>query len=1298
MAATVAMAMGLGATTVVAPGAGAQTMQLLNSSSSTVRAAYEPLPDDIKQQTEEAMLARANEQNNSMNLLATGKGPGWCVDYAIPSPSLNPADYELRKLTGQSGNYGDSTSINADIETAAIHVAKQMVKEYNLSAVERNNAKIKKLNYVLQALLTNNLSALNQIRADIDESKYISTADFRDLTGFDINKVTLKPKDRGTGLADYRLVKDDAAFSKVAQDVSDTEYLTVLLPKDYTLNPNKMDNFTTQRLITVEQPGLKLEPKPTPEQPAPETSTTSTTSTTNKPSEPSTSQQTSTTSTTSTATKPSEPTTSTSTATTTRTEVSHVTEVVKKYEYHYTYIYNYQEYKSTINVSSNVSGSWNFEVKNGGELADVTKEDGKLVIKPKPGANGTLTIVVTDSNGQTYEYQVKVDYTSVTNVENNYNVVVNGGSTNNTSVTINLPSDGTHRVVSGGEWVTVKEQNGQLIVTPKPGSDGKTAVIEIIDGNGNVVNKVNVNITVNTTTQTDVKNIVTGGQIIIDNKGSYNFVKGGDLVNVEEKNGQLIITPKPNSSGQAILVVQDQWGNKYEYTINVDTKVNVDTRTITLQNGGKSEITISGDWTHRVVSGGENVNVTKNGNTLVVEGVKGKNGQAVIEIVDSNGQVIGRYTFVTVTTTQQITTNVVKKSIDDHTDFSVTRGDSSNTLKIVEGGDLVNSKDENGTLSVKPKQGVNGLLVIEERTADGQLLTRYEITITPAKIREVPVKITSDQVINMTGTDLTVTKGEELVDVTKSDKTWTFTPKEGANGQFVIEDRDSEGRTTVRYIVTVKPVQPKTTTINLEVTNTTSSGLNITIDQNSQYTVVEGKDKVDVTREGGQLVVKPKNGATGTVVIEVKNPDGTTTRYNIDIKQGNVPSRNVTIINTGGDTTGGGVQSGEFTVDVKPGNELEVVEGDKNIIEIVKNGDTRVITPKDGKSGTIVIVERDQNGNPINRYVIEIVGKTPTTDGQSGTITVTEKPQDNSSLTVKTPGNGGTITIKDGGKDVTGEYTIKDNGDGTWTIVRKDGKPLNGSLTITWTSQDGKSNATTGTITFEGGDKGNGGTTGGLIITDKDAGKGTIEITAPGKGGTITIKDGGKDVTDEFEIKDNGDGTWTLIRKDGKPLNGDLSITWTSPDGNTVTNNVNITVNTGSSNNREGGSSNPACVGAISLLSLPLLLAIPVGILSQVQIPGFEHISAQLNAAIQQANTEIQKGLGIFDQNRAGAAANVDEAAAQIAPLIGAGAAAVGALAVIAGVGAGVMHACGVVDLNEASSNGGSSLNGSSEK
>ncbi|MBP3948407.1 hypothetical protein [Corynebacterium sp. Marseille-P3884] len=1335
MAATIAMTMGLGATTVVAPDAGAQTLQLLQSKSPEVRAAYEPLPDDVKQQTEEALLARNNEENRGVNLLGSGKGPGWCIDFAIPSPSNNPADYELRKLTGQSGNYGDSISINEDIETAAIHVAKMMVKEYNLPATERNSGKIQKLNYVLQALLTNNLSALNQVRADIKEGKYVGTADFREITGFDINYVRVAPKDRRNGLADYRLVKNDAAFSKVAQDVSDAEYVTVLLPKDYTLNPNKMDNFTTQRLLTVEQPGLNLEPKPsetpTPQQsttqeqpapapkPTPEQSTEQTTSestttetTTEKSSEPSTSNET--TSKETTTSKSSEPTSAketTSTATTTRTEVSRVTEVnrvtevVKEYHHHYTYIYNYNEYESTIDVSSNVSGSWKFEVKEGGDLAEVVKENGKLVIKPKPGAKGTVTIVVTDAKGTTHEYTVDVDYTDINKNDSNHNVVVNGGGSNNRSVTITLPSDGSHKVVRGGEWASVKEENGKLIVTPKPGSNGKTVVVEILDGNGNTVDTVNVNITVNTKTETHVENIVAGGKIRIENKGSFEFTKGKDLVNVEEKNGELIITPKPNTKGQTVLVVTDEWGNKDQYTINVDTKVNVDERTITLQDGGKSEITISGDWTHRVVSGDDNVKVTKNGNTLVVEGVPGKNGQAVIEILDENNQVIGRYTFVVTTTKQKVTTNVVRKSIDDLTDFSITPGASSNTLKIVQGGNLVTTDENNGKLLVKPKQGSKGTVVVEERTSDNQLLTKWEITITPADIPEERREITDNGSITITGENLTVTKGEKLVNVTKDGDKTLFKPKAGANGEFVIEVRDEEGRTTHRLIVTVKPTQPKTTDINVKLENTSSSSATITVDQNSKHTVIEGEKKVEVTREGGQLIIKPKNGETGKAVIEVKNPDGSTTNYKVDITEGKVPQRNVTIVNTSGDSSNGRVQSGELTVDVKPGNDVKVVEGDKDLVVIDKQDDKVVVRPnedKPGQSGKLIIEERDPNGNPVKRYEIVIEGKTPSNnDGdQSGTITVTDKDPNKGTLTIETPGKGGEITIKDGnGKDVTGEYTVKDNGDGTYTIIRKDGKPLNGKLDITWTSEDGKNTSSTGTIVIEGnGDKG--GNAGTITVTDKDPENGIVEITAPGKGGEITIKDGDKDVTGEFDVKDNGDGTWTLTRKDGKPLSGNLTISWTSPDGKTFTNNVNITVNTGSSKVRGGGSSNPACIGAISLLSLPLLLAIPAGILSQVQVPGFEHVSAQLNAAIQRANTDLQKGLGIFNEDRAANAAGIDAAASQIAPLIGAGAAAVAAIAVIAGIGAGVLHACEVVDLNEASSNGSSSNSngGSSSK
>ena len=416
-----------------------------------------------------------------------------------------------------------------------------------------------------------------------------------------------------------------------------------------------------------------------------------------------------------------------------------------------------------------------------------------------------------------------------------------------------------------------------------------------------------------------------------------------------------------------------------------------------------------------------------------------------------------------------------------------------------------------------------------------------------------------------------------------------------------------QGRVNVRYIINIKPVTPKKVNVELTIKNTTTKI--IRIEENSTVKVIEGGSKAEVTHEGGKLIIKPKDGATGKIVIEVKNPDGTITNYVVDITQGQVHEHNVTITNPG---DGEPSKSGGIEFDIKPGNKVEIVEGDENLVIIEKDGENIVVRPNDDKPGTsgrIVIEERDKDGNTVNRYIIVIDG-----DDQ---------------------GNGGNTSGRDKG--------------------------------------------------------------GKLIITDQNTDEGSFVVEVPGNGGTITIKDGDKDVTKEFEIKDNGDGTFTIIRKDGQPLDRKFTVTWTSPDGKTVTNNTNVNINidTQSSKNRNG-SSNPACIGAISLLSLPLLLAIPVGILSQVKIPGFEHIHGQLNAAIQQANTEIQRGLGIFDNNRAGKAANVNAAAGQIAPLLGAGAAAVGALAVIAGVGAGVVHACGIADLSQGSSkdsNGSSSEN-----
>ena len=183
MAATIAMTMGLGATTVVAPDAGAQTLQLLQSPSAEVVQQYEELsPEDEKSFHE----GQANATGGN-GLLNSEFGLGWCIDNRLATPTTDSGSYEVRKLTGQSGNYGNSLSIDSDIEKAAIAVTKKMIEDYK--AGRRGEVSVK--NRVLQALLSNNLGYLNKVREPIHYSKadaLVSNDQFEELTGFSIKR------------------------------------------------------------------------------------------------------------------------------------------------------------------------------------------------------------------------------------------------------------------------------------------------------------------------------------------------------------------------------------------------------------------------------------------------------------------------------------------------------------------------------------------------------------------------------------------------------------------------------------------------------------------------------------------------------------------------------------------------------------------------------------------------------------------------------------------------------------------------------------------------------------------------------------------------------------------------------------------------------------------------------------------------------------------------------------------------------------------------------------------------------
>lgn len=233
---------------------------------------------------------------------------------------------------------------------------------------------------------------------------------------------------------------------------------------------------------------------------------------------------------------------------------------------------------------------------------------------------------------------------------------------------------------------------------------------------------------------------------------------------------------------------------------------------------------------------------------------------------------------------------------------------------------------------------------------------------------------------------------------------------------------------------------------------------------------------------------------------------------------------------------------------------------------------------------------------------------------------------------------------------------------------------------------------------------------GTIVLTIEPSKSGNLIVKTPQEGGTVTVKEPG------YKVKKGGHnggttgttgGVFTIVREDGEkivvPGAGPITITWTN-NGTTITNNVTInndgTITVTNVDNRggDGGSSSGAgtgtatgngegssvddkCIAAIVGLTAPLLLLIPLGILSQIQIPGFEHVHAQLNAATRQINDDIQRVLGIHDARRAENANEManqaQAAAAQAGPLIGAAAGALGAIAVALAIGDGVMRACG---------------------
>ena len=630
---------------------------------------------------------------------------------------------------------------------------------------------------------------------------------------------------------------------------------------------------------------------------------------------------------------------------------------------------------------------------------------------------------------------------------------------------------------------------------------------------------------------------------------------------------------KRNEAGEIIFVATDeaQVGDKIVVKIGEKTIINVTITDETVQNSIDSQVSVvektikntqdvvlEGKGSYKVVKGEDKVHVYKNetGEFRFIP-KEGATGEVVVEeTVD--GKVVTRYVFTI--TDQKITREVTTTNTGS---VSVTVTPESNEVRVAEGSeDLIEvKKDENGKWIVLPKGPVGTAVVEIVHPETGRVVGRYDIHIQPS-IKNYKILSIQKLKINpiVAGNKLVVVAGGNLGKLEGN----TFVPNEDAQGRATVHEVDADGNVVGKYII---DITRGAFTHELRE----KDQFLIAWDENTRVDVTKGKDIVDVevkTIDGRKVwVVTPKPGKEGTAVVDliktINGEDRVVSRYYLNVKK---DERNVRVEDKHS-------SNGE-TIVVTPGKKgstLKVLEGG-SLVEVKENPDGSVeIVPKDPKkTGGVIVVSVDEDGNVDKQINIGLNGDDPETD-EGAKILMPEDGKDGRSITIKLP---------------------KDEGE--LKLVGKDGEPL-----------DSES---------------------GLKLIKKE--DGTYELQWSGD-----VKK-----TPEFKLQWFVDGK--LVEEHighARTEDGNNYITFIQNPGDTDNNNT--IVDNGSSNGSSVKDLDGKCIAGIVGLAAPLLLAIPVAVLSQVQIPGLEGLSAQINGAIQDANTRIQQGLGIFNEDRASRAA-----------------------------------------------------------
>ena len=711
--------------------------------------------------------------------------------------------------------------------------------------------------------------------------------------------------------------------------------------------------------------------------------------------------------------------------------------------------------------------------------------------------------------------------------------------------------------------------------------------------------------------------------IIVNNNVNNNYINTGGTSNPNQ--------PAINSNTSEVVVTEG----------DADGSIQVSEARLSKEEGDHVRVagTVSIDDSAVVISDESKLIMDRNeaGEIILVATDEAQVGDKIVVK-------IGEKTIINVTITEETVENpidysvsVVEKTIKNNQDV-VLEGNGS--YEVVKGEDqVIVYKDETGEFRFIPVEGATGEVVVEE-TVDGMVVTRYVFTITDQEItREVTTTNTGSVSVTVTpeSNEVRVAEGsEDLVEVKKDENgKWIVLPK-GPVGTAVVEIVHPEtGRVVGRYNIDIQP-----SIKNYKILSIQKLKINPIVDGN-KLVVVEGGDLGEL--DGNVFV--PNDDAQGRATVHEMDADGNIVgKYIIDITRGafthELREKDQFLI-AWDENTRVDITNGEDIVDVK----VETVDGRK----------VWVVTPKPGKEGTAVLdLIKTINGEErvVSRYYLNV-------KKDERNVRIEDEYSSNGETVVVTPGKkGSTLKVLEGGSLVD----VKENSDGSVEIIPKDPKKTGGVVVVS-IDEDGNVDKQIN-IGLNNDDPDT--EEGAKILMPEDGKDGrSISIKLPKDKGDLKLvgKDGEPlDSESGLELIENEDGTYELKWSgdanktpefklqwfvDGKLVEehighartegGHTYITFIqNPGGTDIDTNI---VENGSANGSSVKDLDGKCIAGIVGLAAPLLLAIPVAVLSQVQIPGLEGISGQINGAIQDVNTRIQQGLGIFNEDRASRAA-----------------------------------------------------------